>query len=73
MIQFLCLIQSKQNQKVEKEIAFTIKKQFDKEFDDQWHVIVGKNFGLYVSHLSGRFLYGYVNKTAIACFAAGKY
>ena len=35
---------------VEKDIAAHIKKEFDKRFSPTWHVVVGKNFGSYVTH-----------------------
>lgn len=35
---------------VEKDIAAEIKKEFDKKFGPTWHVVVGKNFGSYVTH-----------------------
>ena len=35
---------------IEKDIAAYIKKEFDKRFSPTWHVVVGKNFGSYVTH-----------------------
>lgn len=35
---------------IEKDIAAQIKKEFDKRFGATWHVVVGKNFGSYVTH-----------------------
>lgn len=35
---------------IEKDIAAQIKKEFDKRFGPTWHVVVGKNFGSYVTH-----------------------
>ena len=35
---------------VEKDIAAHIKKEFDKRHGPTWHVVVGKNFGSYVTH-----------------------
>jgi dynein light chain LC8-type len=35
---------------VEKDIAAEVKKEFDKKFGPTWHVVVGKNFGSYVTH-----------------------
>lgn len=35
---------------IEKDIAANIKKEFDKRFGPTWHVVVGKNFGSYVTH-----------------------
>ena len=38
---------------IEKDIAAQIKKEFDRRHGPTWHVVVGKNFGSYVTH--GRF------------------
>lgn len=38
---------------IEKDIAAYIKKEFDRKHGPTWHVVVGKNFGSYVTH--GRF------------------
>lgn len=35
---------------VEKDIAAHIKKEFDRRHGATWHVVVGKNFGSYVTH-----------------------
>jgi dynein light chain LC8-type len=35
---------------IEKDIAAHIKKEFDKRHGPTWHVVVGKNFGSYVTH-----------------------
>lgn len=35
---------------VEKDIAANIKKEFDRKHGPTWHVVVGKNFGSYVTH-----------------------
>ena len=35
---------------IEKDIAAQIKKECDKRFGPTWHVVVGKNFGSYVTH-----------------------
>lgn len=35
---------------IEKDIAAQIKKEFDKRYGPTWHVVVGKNFGSYVTH-----------------------
>lgn len=39
---------------IEKDIAAQIKKEFDRRHGPTWHVVVGKNFGSYVTH--GEFL-----------------
>lgn len=35
---------------VEKDIASNLKKEFDRKYGPTWHVVVGKNFGSYVTH-----------------------
>lgn len=35
---------------IEKDIAAHIKKEFDKRYGPTWHVVVGRNFGSYVTH-----------------------
>lgn len=48
-----CLAISKdafQSFKLEKDIAYHIKKEFDKSFGNYWHCIVGRSFGSYVTH-----------------------
>ena len=35
---------------IEKDIAAQIKKDLDARFGPTWHVVVGKNFGSYVTH-----------------------
>lgn len=35
---------------VEKDVAAHIKKEFDRQYGPTWHVVVGKNFGSYVTH-----------------------
>jgi dynein light chain LC8-type len=38
---------------IEKDIAAQIKKEFDRRHGPTWHVVVGKNFGSYVTHGNG--------------------
>ena len=35
---------------IEKDIAGQIKRDFDRRYGPTWHVVVGKNFGSYVTH-----------------------
>ncbi|KAF9244089.1 dynein light chain type 1-domain-containing protein [Melanogaster broomeanus] len=50
---------------IEKDIAAQIKKEFDKRFGATWHVVVGKNFGSYVTHETKHFIYFYIGPLAI--------
>ncbi|KIY45023.1 outer dynein arm light chain 8 [Fistulina hepatica ATCC 64428] len=50
---------------IEKDIAAHIKKEFDRRHGPTWHVVVGKNFGSYVTHETKHFIYFYVGSLAI--------
>ncbi|KAH9975214.1 dynein light chain type 1-domain-containing protein [Russula compacta] len=50
---------------IEKDIAAQIKKEFDKRHGTTWHVVVGRNFGSYVTHETKHFIYFYVGSLAI--------
>jgi len=56
---------------VEKDIAAYVKKEFDRKHGPTWHCIVGRNFGSYVTHESGSFIYYYIDKVAFLLFKAG--
>ncbi|VDN13745.1 unnamed protein product, partial [Dibothriocephalus latus] len=47
---------------VEKDMAAFVKKEFDSLHGETWHCIVGKDYGSYVTHLQGGFIYLYVDK-----------
>ncbi|CCK69430.1 dynein light chain KNAG_0C03200 [Huiozyma naganishii CBS 8797] len=53
---------------VERDIASTLKKALDAEFGGPWHVVVGKNFGSYVTHEKAHFLYFYIGPLAFLVF-----
>jgi dynein light chain LC8-type len=50
---------------IEKDIAAQIKKEFDRRHGPTWHVVVGKNFGSYVTHETKHFIYFYVGSLAV--------
>ncbi|TFK84878.1 hypothetical protein K466DRAFT_566962 [Polyporus arcularius HHB13444] len=50
---------------IEKDIAAQIKKEFDRRHGPTWHVVVGKNFGSYVTHETKHFIYFYIGTLAI--------
>ena len=56
---------------VEKDIAAHIKKEFDSKYNPTWHVIVGRNFGSYVTHETKHFIYFYLGQVAILLFKSG--
>ncbi|CAL6335596.1 unnamed protein product [Bathycoccus prasinos] len=56
---------------IEKDIAAYIKKEFDKKYQPTWHCVVGRNFGSYVTHETGHFIYFYIGHIAILLFRSG--
>ncbi|KAG9304259.1 hypothetical protein G9A89_019821 [Geosiphon pyriformis] len=56
---------------VEKDIAASIKREFDKKHGVTWHCIVGRNFGSYVTHETKHFIYFYIGPIAILLFKSG--
>ncbi|KAJ1941462.1 hypothetical protein FBU59_003492 [Linderina macrospora] len=57
--------------KLEKDIAAHVKREADRQFGPTWHVVVGRNFGSYVTHETGNFIYFYVDHTAVLLFKSG--
>ncbi|XP_016515906.1 uncharacterized protein LOC107832556 [Nicotiana tabacum] len=51
-----------------KHMAYNMKKEFDKIYGPAWHCIVGSNFGSYVTHATGGFLYFSMEKLYILVF-----
>lgn len=51
-----------------KHMAYNIKKEFDKVYGPAWHCIVGSNFGSFVTHATGCFLYFSMEKLYILLF-----
>ena len=47
---------------LEREAAFSIKKEFDKRYNTTWHCIVGTSFGGMVTPDVGRYIYFRINK-----------
>ncbi|KAK4473954.1 hypothetical protein MN116_003275 [Schistosoma mekongi] len=56
---------------IEKDIAAYIKKDFDKEYRPNWHCVVGKHFGSYVTHETQHFIYFYLKDQAFLIFKCG--
>lgn len=50
------------------DIAAFVKQEFDKRFGTTWHVIVGRNFGSYVTHETRHFIYFYLGQIAFLIF-----
>ena len=68
---FLFTIQALERYEIEKDIAAYIKKEFDKKYQPTWHCVVGRNFGSYVTHETGHFIYFYIGHIAILLFRSG--
>ncbi|KAJ0726954.1 putative dynein ATPase [Helianthus annuus] len=51
-----------------KRLALALKKEFDTSYGPAWHCIVGTNFGSYVTHSVGGFLYFSINKVYVLLF-----
>ncbi|KVI11641.1 uncharacterized protein LOC112507882 [Cynara cardunculus var. scolymus] len=51
-----------------KQIALNLKKEFDKIYGPAWHCIVGLNFGSFVTHATGCFLYFSMEKLYVLVF-----
>merc|ERR1711868_221925 len=66
-----CATQALEKYNIEKDIAAYIKKEFDKKYNPTWHVIVGRNFGSYVTHETKHFIYFYLGQVAILLFKSG--
>ena len=53
------------------ECAEIIKTEFDQRWSPHWHVIIGRNFGSFVTHETKSFIYFYLGDKAIMIFKAG--
>ncbi|GMI42061.1 hypothetical protein TrCOL_g1751 [Triparma columacea] len=53
------------------DVVGNIKKYMDKTWSPNWHVIIGKNFGSFVTHETRCFLYFYYNDKACMMYKAG--
>ncbi|CAD8143613.1 unnamed protein product [Paramecium octaurelia] len=40
----------------ERDVAYYIKRELDKRHTGPWHCVVGKNFGIFVTHEEGYYL-----------------
>eukprot|EP00613_Pedinella_sp_CCMP2098_P004142 CAMPEP_0171625700 /NCGR_PEP_ID=MMETSP0990-20121206/19552_1 /TAXON_ID=483369 /ORGANISM="non described non described, Strain CCMP2098" /LENGTH=77 /DNA_ID=CAMNT_0012192853 /DNA_START=307 /DNA_END=540 /DNA_ORIENTATION=+ len=53
----------------EQEIAGSIRESFDARYPATWHVLVGRNFGCYVTHEKSKFIYFYLGQVGVCMFA----
>ncbi|CAH8476333.1 unnamed protein product [Schistosoma rodhaini] len=56
---------------IEKDVAAYIKKEFDRKYTPNWHCVVGKHFGSYVTHETNNFIYFYLDDRAVLLFKSG--
>merc|ERR1712080_372010 len=53
----------------EQQVAQFMKNQFEKKFKSKWHCIVGRNFGAYVTHEVGCYIYFYIGQKGFLIWA----
>ena len=56
---------------VERDVAQSIKLEFDKKYGPSWHCVVGTSFGSFVTHDTKNFIYFYLGPIAVLLFKAG--
>lgn len=62
--------QALKDEMTEEAVAGAIKKRLAEKFPaDIWQVFVGRNFGCFVSHEDGKFVYFYIGQTGFCVFA----
>ena len=66
-----CAAEALEKFSIEKDVAAHIKRAFDVKFHPTWHCVVGRNFGSYVTHEVGHFIYFYLGQVAILLFKSG--
>ena len=66
-----CAASGLEKYSIGKDVAAYIKKEFDKKYQPTWHCVVGRNFGSYVTHETGHFIYFYIGHIAILLFRSG--
>mmetsp|Transcript_10507 Transcript_10507/g.10938 ORF Transcript_10507/g.10938 Transcript_10507/m.10938 type:complete len:103 (+) Transcript_10507:38-346(+) len=53
------------------QCAEIIKNEFDTRWSPHWHVIIGRNFGSFVTHETKCFVFFYLEDKAVMLFKAG--
>mmetsp|Transcript_9397 Transcript_9397/g.18056 ORF Transcript_9397/g.18056 Transcript_9397/m.18056 type:complete len:92 (-) Transcript_9397:1337-1612(-) len=61
-------VQAFEKATVLRDIAASIKKDFDRRYGPSWHCIVGQNFGSFVTHQAQHFVYFFIDETAVLLF-----
>ncbi len=49
----------------EQMVAKYMKNTFERKYKTVWHCIVGRNFGAYVTHETGRYIYFYIGQKGL--------
>jgi dynein light chain LC8-type len=57
--------------KMDKDVALAIKKEFDAKFNQTWQCVVGKDFGSEIGFEAEHMIYFYWDKKAILLWKAG--
>lgn len=60
-----------EGKKPDNETAKKLKEKFDKDYYPNWHCVVGRSFGAYVSNEAERAIYFTYGHTSILLFKAG--
>ena len=53
----------------EMKVASLLKDKFEEKYASTWHCIVGRNFGGYVTHEIGRYIYFYIGQKGFMIFS----
>ena len=53
----------------ERFVASFMKQSFEQKYKSVWHCIVGRNFGGFVTHEQGRYIYFYIGQKGFVIFS----
>lgn len=51
------------------EVATRVKSDMEEHYKSTWHCIVGRNFGAYVTHEIGRYIFFYIGQKGFLVFS----
>ena len=55
----------------EQAMSHEVKEHFDRKFSPTWHCFVGRNFGSFVTHQTGHYIYFYIGQMGFLLFKSG--
>lgn len=55
----------------EQAMAHELKEHFDRKYSATWHCFVGRNFGSFVHHQTGHYIYFYIGQMGFLLFKSG--